>query len=142
MSNETLELFEMIISEDLKRLDELAYSSSDIEQRDRLIKEIERLSTKLTEAEGLVSKAYNDDRAREIEMDKHKNLIELDKKKARTETITKVVVGVAGVAVPAVVNLITLAAWENKLTELLKFEETGRITTSAGRTVLNFPRIW
>ena len=87
MSNETLELFEMIISEDLKRLDELAYSSSDIEQRDRLIKEIERLSTKLTEAEGLVSKAYNDDRAREIEMDKHKNLIELDKKKARTETI-------------------------------------------------------
>lgn len=133
MSNETMDLMETRIRENLILLE----TEKDEDQRVRLIREVEKLSTKLTEAENSVFKYDVDKAAAELDSEKSKRLANTEKKKMILEVSAKVV----GTVVPAAISLITLSVWGKRFEQMMKFEETGRVVSTASR-VLKFPNVF
>lgn len=72
-----------------------------------------------------------------IEKTKNRKLAEIEEKKTKL-TPGKVATEIAKVAIPAVVGIFTtllcIGASKDELDETLKFEETGRINSSGGRS--------
>lgn len=133
MSNETMDLMETRIRENLILLE----TEKDEDQRVRLIREVEKLSTKLTEAENSVFKYDVDKAAAELDSEKSKRLANTEKKKMILEASAKVV----GTVIPAAISLITLSVWGKRFEQMMKFEETGRVVSTASR-VLKFPNVF
>ena len=133
MSNETMDLMETRIRENLILLE----TEKDEDQRVRLIREVEKLSTKLTEAENSVFKYDVDKAAAELDSEKSKRLANTEKKKMILEASAKVV----GTVIPAAISLITLSDWGKRFEQMMKFEETGRVVSTASR-VLKFPNVF
>lgn len=78
----------------------------------------------------------NKDRV-EKEVEKNKDMIELEEKKIKVPW-QRTAIDVAKIVVPCVVPLII---WRKSFKEMLKFEETGRVTSNASR-VLHMPKIF
>lgn len=140
MSNETLDLFELRIRENLERLSE----EKDEERRNQILREIEKLSTKLSEAEAILVKSYESQRSADIEEQKMKlsmEATERDKDKTRKDALVKAGVGILSTLGSVGVGILTLRTWKGGFDRMLKFEETGRFVSQASRE-LRFPRLF
>ena len=135
MTNETLDLFEARIYENLNMLGTV----TDEKERERLIREVEKLSTKMTEAEEVVYKFANDEAQRALDDVKSQRAYDAEVIKSKVDW-KRTAIEVGKVAIPAVVSLLTLSLWNEKFEQVLKFEETGRFTSTAFR-LLKFPKL-
>lgn len=135
MTNETLDLFEARIHEDLTLLG----TATDEKERERLIREVEKLSTKLTEAEELTYKFASDEAQRALDDVKSQRAYDAEVVKAKVDW-KRTAIEVGKVAIPAAVSLLTLSLWNEKFEQVLKFEESGRFT-STGFRLLKFPKL-
>lgn len=135
MTNETLDLFEARISENLEKLE----WTTEKEERERLIREVEKLSTKLTEAETLTYKFASDEAQRQLDDVKSQRAYEAEAVKAKMDW-KRTAIEVGKVAVPAVISLVSLGLWNEKFEQVLKFEESGRFV-STGFRLLKFPKL-
>lgn len=135
MTNETLDLFEARIAENLEKLE----WTTEKEERERLIREVEKLSTKLTEAETLTYKFASDEAQRQLDDVKSQRAYEAEAVKAKMDW-KRTAIEVGKVAVPAVISLVSLGLWNEKFEQVLKFEESGRFV-STGFRLLKFPKL-
>lgn len=136
MTNETLELFEARISENLFKL----ATEEDKQERERLVREVEKLSSKLAEAEKTVYEYADSEAQRQLDDVKSQRTYEAEVRKSAMDW-KRTLVEVGKFVVPACVSLYTLKVWDLKFDQVLKFEETGRFVSSAFRN-LKFPRIF
>ena len=135
MTNETLDLFEARIHEDLTLLG----TETDEKERERLVREVEKLSTKMTEAEEMVYKYASDEAQRALDDVKSQRAYDAEVVKAKVDW-KRTAIEVGKVAIPAAVSLMTLSLWNEKFEQVLKFEESGRFT-STGFRLLKFPKL-
>lgn len=135
MTNETLDLFEARIAENLVKLQ----TEEDEKERSRLIYEVEKLSTQLTDAEGLTYKFASDQAQRELDDEKSKRSYEAEVVKTRIDW-KRAAIEVGKVAIPAVVSLISLKTWTEAFNVVGDFEQTGSWRSTPFR-ILGFPKI-
>lgn len=137
MTNETMDLLEARISEDLKLLE----TETDEKKRALIVREVDRLATKLSEAETLYLKATTDESARELDRSKVYSQAETERTKARWDMISRTMAAIVTAGIPAIISVLTLKVWKNGYREMMKFEETGRLVSSASKE-FHLPRIF
>ena len=135
MQNETLDMLEEQIQRDIKRLG--TFGSNDQASRSKAVQDVAKLMEKLTEAENAMAKWTDDEERRKLDEERNKSTVELERQKQSMDW-KRWLLEISKVAVP---TLIPLIVWRKSFLEMLKFEETGRLTTSASRE-LRLPKIF
>ena len=135
MSNETLDMFEMRIQENLDKLE----TERDDEVRAKLIREVKDLSGSMTAAEELVYRYANDEEQRKLDDVKSQRALEAEVRKASLDW-KKAAVEIGKVVIPAAVSLVSISLFNEKFEQVLKFEESGRFTSTAFR-LLRWPKV-
>lgn len=133
MTIETLREMEVIIQNNLADIKE----GLDVEEQERALKVVELLSKQMEAHERAAMEYYDKEERRRIEEDKNRTNAELESKKSEL-TWKRVLFELTKVLLP---TGLSIAAYEVFQKRLLKFEETGRLTSNASKG-LNLPRFW
>lgn len=123
MQKETYEQLEEVL---IGYIQTLGYIPPDSKEAGVIIDRVEKMFKTLLEADKVENKKMFDDAAQEIELDKSA----LNKEKVIMELIK--------IFGPALLSIFAYAALQKRL---LKFEETGRLCTSAARE-FHLPKFW
>lgn len=135
MQDETFTLLEDTIQKQL--LEIKGMDESQETERSKLTQDTVKLIEKMTEAETASAKWYDDQQRREIEKERNKSSIELEYHKQQMDW-KRMALEIGKITVPTILPLLI---WRKSFKEMLKFEETGRFTTSASRE-LRLPKIF
>lgn len=132
MSNETYELLELVCQSQLKNVEDLDLESK--EGKEALIKANTILDLLIT-ADKDNADYYDKQERREIERQKNEAQIAVERDKQKL-TWSRIGFEMAKVVVPTLVSIFAYDVFQKRI---MKFEETGRICTTAGRE-LHLPR--
>ena len=136
MKQQTLELLEEQL------VSECAVLNSDIleqSERSKAIQDIVKLAEQITNAESVRDKAIDDQERRRIDEKRNNSTSEIEKLKLKFDWKRMLIEG-GKIAIPALINLVTLHVWKSKFDMMLKFEESGSFKTAASKEV-KLPRI-
>lgn len=132
MNEETRNLMEEKLVEMMNELDTLKEGS---DEHKNLTSDICQLATKLTEATASEMDAFDKQEKRRIDEQKNKSMTEIEKEKAGFDW-RKALTETLKVVLPSVISIYAYNEFQKRI---LKFEETGRLTTTASRE-LHLPR--
>lgn len=133
MKQETMEKLENVISKNLDKIQQ----GTDDENREELVTDTCNLLDRLNEAEGKQMEYWDKEERRELEKEKNETMAEIEREKGAISK-PKMVLEIARIVVPVVVPMVAYGFYQAKL---LKFEETGRVNSTAGRE-LHLPRFF
>lgn len=136
MTNETMDLMERVLQDELERADKGGASD---ETRYKAIQNAYQIAEKLNEAEQAVIRWQEIEDRKEIEKAKLESAKEIEATKKRLSP-TQIAMEVMKVGVPALVTVATLYIWRKSYCEMGHFEETGHYTSNMSREV-RLPRI-
>lgn len=137
MERNTLKAMEELIRKDLLELENLGPTASSSDEEAALIKRIEKLSEVLTQAELANAKAVDDAERRRIDEVRNENMVQLEKQKQKMDW-KRWALEVAKIVFPVMAPLVI---WRKSFVEMIRFEETGRFTSSASKE-LRLPKIF
>lgn len=137
MTEETKKLLEEQIQIGLEGLSWTCIGKDADESRSRTVGDVAKLIEKLNEAEQNDEKRSDNQERREIDRERNQSTVELERQK-QDLTWKRFGIEVAKIIIPVTVPLIAYSIYQKRL---LKFEETGRVCSTAGRE-LHLPKIF
>lgn len=134
MEKETIMLLENAF---INQVEEIDRGKPSKEEREAAVKRAVELGKILNQADEIYYQyETNKDRV-EKEERKNKDMIELEKEKIKIPW-QRTAVDVAKIVVPVIIPLVI---WRKSYKEMLRFEETGRVTSNASR-IIHMPKIF
>lgn len=134
MEKETLEMLESCF---IYRMEEIEQEDNTEEQKKLAVQQACEVGKLLNQANEIYYQyETNKDRIEKDEQ-RNKDMVELERDKIKVPW-QRTAIDVAKIAVPVIVPLII---WRKSWKEMLKFEETGRFTSNASRTI-HMPKIF
>lgn len=137
MTEETKKLLEEQIQTGLEGLSWRCTNEEADRSRSRTVGDVAKLIEKLNEAEQNDEKRSDNQERREIDKERNQSTVELERQK-QDLTWKRFGIEVAKIIIPVTVPLIAYSVYQKRL---LKFEETGRVCSTAGRE-LHLPKIF
>lgn len=132
MTNETYTMLEEAVQTQLSRIETLDIESK--EGRDALTKSIQ-LAELLITTDRDDAESHDKQERRRIEEERNKAMNEVEREKQKI-TLSKAGLEMAKVVVPLMISFVAYNVFQKRV---MKFEETGRVTSTAGKE-LHLPR--
>ena len=134
MTNETLDLLEAVLQDELK-----ATKTTDESKKAKAMQNACMIAERLSEAEEGVVKWQEMENRKEIEEERIRSMIQIEANKKRP-SIGQATLEVVKVGVPAVLSIASLLVYRKSFKEMGNFEETGHYTSNMSRE-LHLPKI-